>query len=90
MDVDVKGALSIKEIYGDEALSICLLPPDIGTLYKRLKDRGTDDDDVIARRIAKAEYEMTFAPRFDKIVVNDNLDKAVEAVRNHITEFINK
>ncbi len=89
MDVDVKGAISIKEIYAEEAVSICLLPPDIATLYKRLKDRGTDSDEVIARRIAKAEYEMTFAPRFDHIVINDNLDKAVANVREIIQNFIN-
>lgn len=89
MDIDVKGALNIKEVYGADALALFIMPPDIATLYQRLRARGTDSEDVIARRIAKAEYEMTFAPRFDAVVINDNLDKAVEKVRRLIAMFIN-
>lgn len=89
MDIDVKGALNVKESYGPQALSIFIMPPDIATLYTRLKGRGTDSESTIAHRIAKAEYEMTFAPRFDAIVINDNLDEAIRRVRSLITTFIN-
>lgn len=88
MDIDVKGALNMKETFGNRALSIFIMPPDISTLYQRLRTRGTDTSDIIARRIAKAEYEMTFAPRFDALVINDALPKAIADVRAHIMRFL--
>ena len=87
MDVDVKGALNIKKQFGEEALSLFIMPPDIACLESRLRGRGTDSPEVIERRISKAEYEISFAPRFDKVVINDDLDTAVEEVRCRILEF---
>ncbi len=87
MDVDVKGALSIKKRFGDEALSIFVMPPDVATLENRLRSRATDSEDTIARRLAKAEFEMEFSDRFDKIVINDCLADAVAEVDSHIRKF---
>lgn len=89
MDVDVKGALNIKRRYGKEAISIFVMPPDIETLGQRLRSRGTDSAETISHRLAKAEFEMGFAPQFDTIVINDNLDKAVKDVDTHIRNFCN-
>ncbi len=87
MDVDVKGALSIKRIYGDTALSIFIKPPSLEALGQRLRDRATDTEETIARRLAKAEYEMGFSEDFDEVVVNDDLDTAVEEVRDKVSRF---
>ena len=87
MDVDVKGALSIKKIYGDAALSIFIMPPSLEALGKRLRDRATDTEETIARRLAKAEYEMGFSEKFDEVVVNDDLDDAVAQVREKVKNF---
>lgn len=90
MDVDVKGALNIKKRYGSRALSIFIMPPDKRTLEKRLRNRGTDSEEVIEKRLRKSEYEMSFAPEFDKIVVNDNLDDAVLEAEKLIMDFISE
>ncbi len=87
MDVDVKGALNIKNRFGDEALSIFVMPPDIETLSRRLHSRGTDSEETIQKRLAKAEFEMGHSDKFDKIVINDQLDKAVGEVDSHIRHF---
>lgn len=88
MDVDVKGALSIKKIFGNDALCIFIEPPSQQVLEQRLRSRGTDTEDTISRRLAKAEYELSFAPRFDTVVINDSLPDAVAEVRNLILAFI--
>ncbi len=75
-DVDVKGGINIKEYYGDRALSIFIQPPSVAELRRRLEGRGTDTPEAIEQRLAKAEYEMTFATRFDQVVVNDDLEQA--------------
>ena len=75
-DVDVKGGVNIKRHYGDEAMSIFIQPPSIDELRRRLEHRATDAPEVIDQRIARAEFELTFAPQFDKIVVNDDLAQA--------------
>lgn len=90
MDVDVKGAMSIKKAFGSEALAIFIQPPSIEVLQQRLRSRGTDDDATIAKRLAKAEFELSFAPQFDCIVVNDSLTEAVEEVRQLIRAFISQ
>ena len=80
-DVDVKGGCRIKEMYGDRALSMFIQPPSIEALRQRLEGRGTDSPEVIADRLARAAYELTFAPKFDTVVINDDLEKAeAEAV----------
>ena len=89
MDVDVKGALNIKDRFSDDTLTIFIMPPGLQELENRLRNRGTESVDTITKRLQKAEYEMSFAPKFDKTVVNDNLETAVEEVENLIKGFIN-
>ncbi len=88
-DVDVHGGCRIKEYYGERALSIFIQPPSIEELRNRLVGRATDSAEVIEQRIARAEYELSFAPKFDKTIVNDDLEKAVEETLTAIKEFIN-
>lgn len=88
-DVDVKGGCNIKQYYGDRALSIFIQPPSVEELRRRLTSRGTDAPAVIEDRLARAEFELGFASRFDHVVVNDDLDRAVEEAYNLIRDFIN-
>ena len=88
-DVDVKGGCNIKQFYGDRALSIFIQPPSIEELRKRLTGRATDAPEVIEQRIARAEFELSFAPKFDRIVVNDDLDKAKAETLAIVREFLN-
>ncbi|MBR7014188.1 MAG: guanylate kinase [Prevotella sp.] len=87
-DVDVKGGCNIKEHYGEQALSIFIQPPSVGELRRRLEGRGTDTPEVIEDRLAKAEYEMTFAPRFDRVVVNDDLETAKAETLAIVRKFL--
>ncbi len=87
-DVDVKGGCNIKSHYGSEAISIFIMPPSIDELRRRLESRGTDAPEVINQRIARAEFEIGFADKFDKQVVNDNLDKAKNEVLKIIKDFL--
>ncbi|MDE6741765.1 MAG: guanylate kinase [Muribaculaceae bacterium] len=84
MDIDVKGGLNVKKCYGDQALTIFILPPSKEELERRLRGRGTDAEEVIRKRLDKADYELSFAPQFDVRVVNDDLDRAVEEVKSLI------
>lgn len=88
MDVDVKGALSIKKRFGAEALLIFIMPPDKATLEQRLRMRGTDSEETIIKRLHKSEYELGFAPEFDCVIVNDQLEKAVREVTHVVENFI--
>lgn len=87
-DVDVKGGVNIKRFYGDRALSIFIQPPSIDELRRRLESRATDAPQVIEDRLNKAAYELTFASEFDKVVVNDDLDKARTETLQIIQEFL--
>ena len=87
-DVDVKGGVNIKKYYGDEAMSLFIQPPSIAELRKRLEGRGTDAPEVIDQRIARAEFELTFADKFDKIVVNDDLAQAEQDALRLVKGFI--
>ena len=87
-DVDVVGGCNIKKFYGDRALSVFIQPPSIEELRKRLVGRGTDAPEVIEARVAKAEYELTFAPKFDKVIVNDDLEQSKAEALQVITEFL--
>ena len=89
-DVDVKGGVNIKKFYGGRALSIFVQPPSVEELRRRLNGRGTDAPEVIEQRLAKANYELTFAPQFDHIVVNDNLEKAEQEVYKLVSDFLNQ
>lgn len=89
-DVDVVGGCNIKKFYGERALSVFIQPPSVEELRKRLEGRGTDAPEVIEGRIAKAEYELTFAPKFDKVIVNDDLEAAKVETLKVITQFLNQ
>ena len=89
-DVDVKGGCNIKEMYGKNALSIFIQPPSIEELRHRLVGRNTDSPEVIEQRLSKAEYELTFSPRFDVVIVNDNLQEAQQNTLTTILEFLHK
>lgn len=88
LDIDVKGALNVKRLYGNQALAIFIQPPSIDVLRSRLLGRATDSIEEIDLRVAKAATELAYAPRFDRIVVNDVLDVAVEDTRSLIKDFI--
>ena len=87
-DVDVKGGVNIKKYYGEEALSLFIQPPSVVELRRRLEGRGTDTQEAIEQRLAKAEYEMTFAPQFDKIIVNDDLETAKQETLEIVKDFL--
>jgi len=87
-DVDVAGGCNIKEYYGEQALSMFIQPPSVEELERRLRLRGTDSDEMIAKRVAKAGYELTFAPRFDVIIVNDDLGEAQQKALYTIKTFL--
>ena len=89
-DVDVKGGCNIKNFYGDKALSVFIQPPSIEELRRRLVGRATDAPEVIEQRLAKAGYELTFAPKFDHVVVNDDLEKAEQETLKLVEEFLAK
>lgn len=87
-DVDVKGGCNIKKHYGQRALSIFIQPPSIDELRNRLEHRATDAPEVIEQRIAKAAYELTFAEKFDKVIVNDDLEKAEQEAWETVKAFL--
>ena len=89
-DVDVVGGVNIKNIFGDEALSMFIMPPSVEELRNRLVGRNTDSAETIEKRLAKAEYEISFADKFDKIVINDNLETAKAEALTIIKEFVEK
>lgn len=87
-DVDVVGGINLKRIFGDDARSIFIMPPSIEELRRRLTTRATDAPEVIERRVAKAGFELTKAPEFDRQVVNDDLQTAIEETARILDEFI--
>jgi guanylate kinase len=84
----VKGGVNIKKYYGDESMSLFIQPPSVEELRRRLVGRGTDTPEAIVERLAKAEYEMTFASQFDHIIVNDDLDAAKQETLSVVEEFL--
>lgn len=87
-DVDVVGGCNIKKFYGDRALSVFIQPPSLEELRKRLTGRGTDALEVIESRLAKATFELSYAEKFDVVIVNDNLEKAQAEALKTIRDFI--
>lgn len=88
LDIDVQGGLNVKKIYGDRALTLFIQPPSIERLRERLERRGTDAPEVIERRLAKAETELSFAPKYDAVVVNDDLEEACQTAARTIEDFL--
>ena len=89
-DVDVKGGCNLKKIFGSEALSVFVQPPSVEELRRRLVGRATDAPEVIEQRLTKAEEELTYAPKFDVIIVNDDLETAKAEALKTISDFLGK
>lgn len=87
-DVDVKGGVNLKKYFGDKALSVFIQAPSVEELRKRLVARGTDSAEAIAKRVAKASEEMTYADKFDYILVNDDLQKAYTEAEKVVDDFL--
>lgn len=87
-DVDVVGALNIKKLFREQALSVFIMPPSVKELRRRLEGRGTDTPEAIERRLAKAEQEIGYAPRFDRIIINDDLETAYEEAVQVVGDFL--
>jgi guanylate kinase len=89
-DVDVLGGINIKRHYGKQALSVFIQPPSIEELRKRLEGRATDAQEVIEQRLQKASYEMSFATQYDYIIINDELEKAIQETKTIIQAFLSR
>ena len=89
-DVDVKGGVNLKKYFGDQALSVFIQAPSVEVLRDRLVKRGTDSAEDIDKRVAKAAEEMTYAPQFDKVLINDDLATAFEEAEAMVNEFLNE
>mgnify|MGYP001668145023 CR=1 FL=1 len=87
-DVDVKGGVNLKKYFGDKALSVFIQAPSIDVLRERLLKRGTDSLEEIEKRIAKAEEEMTYAGKFDRILINDDMNKAFAEAEKLVNDFL--
>lgn len=88
LDIDVKGGVNVKKRFADEVLSLFIMPPSIDELGRRLRGRATDAEEVIRKRLDKAEFEISYAHHYDQVIVNDDLATAVEEVRSAILNFI--
>lgn len=89
-DVDVKGGVNLKKYFGDRALSVFIQAPSVEVLRQRLVSRATDSPEAIERRVAKAAEEMTYADKFDHIIVNDDLQKAYADAEKLVDDFLCK
>lgn len=88
LDVDVLGALNVKKMYGEEALSIFISPPSVSVLEERLRNRGTESEKSLALRLERAKKEISYADRFDIEIINDSLELAYSEIRQAIQTFI--
>ncbi|WP_053406134.1 guanylate kinase [Persicobacter sp. CCB-QB2] len=89
-DVDVKGGVSLKKYFQEQALAVFVRIPDLETLEARLRGRGTDEECAIKKRLAKAEYELGFEENFDISIINDNLENALKTSEETLQKFIEK
>jgi guanylate kinase len=90
LDLDVKGAMNLKRIFSDQALLLFIMPPSMEALEERLKNRDSENEDELKMRLERAQLEMEYADKFDKVIVNDDLEQAVDAVTSIMSEFISK
>lgn len=90
LDIDVKGGVRVKKMFGDRARSIFIMPPSVDELRRRLESRATDSKEAIEQRVGKAEFELGYAPQYDVCIVNDDLEKAVDETEREILEFIQR
>jgi guanylate kinase len=87
-DVDVRGGISLKKIFGSDALSLFIMPPSVDELSRRLHGRGTDTPEKIRMRVEKAESELNLAGSFDRIIINDDLEEACRETVKAVTDFL--
>jgi len=87
-DVDVKGGVSLKKYFGDAAMSVFIQAPSVEVLRERLVRRGTDSPEAIEERVAKAAEEILYAPKFDKVLINDDLAKAFAEAEEMVDNFL--
>jgi len=87
-EVDVKGGLKLKRLFNNNALAIYIMPPSIEVLEKRLKNRGTEADEIIHQRLARAKFELSLAPQFDITIVNNVLEQSIEEAYHQILKFV--
>ena len=87
-DVDVKGGISLKRHFGEKALSVFVAPPSLGVLEARLRRRGTENEEDLQKRIGKAAQEMTHKNDFDKVLVNENLERACQQALEMVQDFL--
>lgn len=87
-DVDVMGGINLKKLFGEDACSMFIMPPSVEELERRLRGRGTDSEETIQKRIAKAEFELSKSPEFDFTVVNDDLQVAIDEAKAIIINFL--
>lgn len=90
LDIDVNGGMNVRRQFGDEALSIFIAPPSVDELRRRLVQRGSESPEAIEERVGRAEYELGFRDRFDHVVVNDELPRAIGEIEKLMADFINK
>jgi guanylate kinase len=90
LDIDVLGALNVKKMYGDEVLTIFLVPPSLDILAERLRKRGTETEETLQTRIERAKKEIEYAGRFDEVVENDDLDTAYNQIKEIVIKYINR
>lgn len=88
-DIDVVGGVNLKEYFGDEACSFFIQAPNKEVLAARLRGRGTENEEQIAKRLARADYEMGFKEKFDFVIINDDLDLALNEIENQVRAFLN-
>ena len=89
-DIDVKGGVNVKKLYGSHAIAVFVQPPSLAVLEERLRRRGTDTEEAIGTRLAKAKEELTYANKFDIVLVNDNLEESFAKAEKIVTDFYNK
>ncbi len=89
-DIDVKGGINLKRLYGENALSVFIMPPAVDILRERLLARGTETPESIERRVAKAATEISFSDKFDKILINDNLESCLKEAEGVVRDFYNR
>ncbi|SHK27714.1 guanylate kinase [Rhodothermus profundi] len=90
LDIDVKGALRVKQQFGDEAFAIFVRPPSLETLAERLRNRGTEDETTLRQRLERARMELALADRFDAVVVNDDLERAATETLHLVRSFLER
>jgi guanylate kinase len=89
-DVDVEGGINIKKYFGPSALGIFVMPPNVEALEKRLRERSTESEESLRKRIEKAEHELSFYKQFDTVILNDTLEHALDQAESLVQEFLNK